>query len=78
MRDPLFQRWLVKERCRTHAKHSNTSGVEIKVPMDVETQKSKVQLRSELANVSFSSGSQGWVCVIGAASQDSQVQYCAV
>ena len=56
MRDPLLHRPLVKERCKTQAKHSHTS---IKVPMGVETHKSSVQLGSELVNVSLSSGCRG-------------------
>ena len=37
MKDPLLQRLLVKERCRTQAKHSHASGV----------QASKVQLSTQ-------------------------------
>ena len=54
MWDPLLQRQLVKERFRTQTKHRHTSR---KVLMVVETQKSNVQLGSELGNVSLSSGS---------------------
>ena len=53
MRDRLLQRRLVKERSRTQAEELYSR----EVPTAVETQKSKVQLVSELANVSLSSRS---------------------
>ena len=74
VRDPLLQRQWVTETCRTPAKQSFIKTMS----MDVETQKSNVQLGSRSANVSMSSGSHraGGVGSIGQEGKGPETPCC--